>query len=299
MGKTLLGYDDNSIYKIINDEKENDKIQLEPHQIAAYWVVNAIKAKLDELYKEGASIGSEDIEIEDFLYAFSGVTERKWRNIYLELAEMIKKDIKNNIPNQICGYARYYIDTDIDGHNRLNEELSEILRVNVPDIRLSSNKAKESVIFIDSIKVDYMYKSTDARRIPNAFDSKYNYVLTGDEVEFKFLNLIKTVLLQLANDKDKENYSKDLIKEIFCKTYIERNASIVKFEDLCEEFEKVLSALSKQGFKLSWYWKEGLYCYPKLRDSFDACLNWADATWYSEAIRQEYRKINKNGLTKN
>lgn len=137
-------------------------ISLTPIETTAYWWINIIKSKVEELLEYGVSFSEE----KKFLKIFLNYNEENYRNLYLELINFISIDVQNyvlkGITNDVDMFSQ---DTDYEGHNRLNEELSTILGVKVPDIRLAFSDVKDSVIYTSKMEVKVWYKSCGVMKL--------------------------------------------------------------------------------------------------------------------------------------
>lgn len=209
------------------------KIELSPMQITSYWWINMIRFKLRELEIEGTSNKDE----KKFLELFYNFSEKDWRNIYLKLTDLINEDINNyELTRDILNPDAFSQDTCINGHDRLNEELSLILDKNVPDIRLSSNSSKDSVIYTDILGVVEWYKSCGTIRVSNQYDS--TYILNGDESELHFYNLMLATIFHL--DKMDSSFKKFYeLRKKFCKKYMEDYDIDLSYEEIVEEFNRL------------------------------------------------------------
>lgn len=181
--------------------KEIQKVVLSSAENTAYWWNMIIRRKVREIVISGARNKNEY----NFANIFMKFSERDWRRLYIELADLIIDDINTFVPK----FTRYGIDafnqdTDKGQHDRLNEELSKIVGKKVPDIRLASNNYKDSVIFTNLFGVSIWYKSCGINDLEPDYDSEY--ILTGDERELDFYNTLLSTMLVLTPDGIKSGH---------------------------------------------------------------------------------------------
>lgn len=241
---------DNSIKDIIYDVEGEDMVELNPFQQASYWIVRLLRQKIKEIYKDGYSFESEDEDVEEFCEVFEDFTDINWRDLYFDLANELEKEFKKLPKDKIC----IELDTAIEGHDLLNKMLSEVIYCNVPDLRLSPNRQKETVLRVYKTASATIYKSVDYQNIlPVKYSSRYNYILTQNRVEKRFFDIVKSVLFKLISDESCE-YAANTVCDLFCEAYIdyyeidfgtgEKNK---EFEDkLRREFIRIIT--EKYGF---------------------------------------------------
>jgi len=230
--------------------EEINEIELSSIEATAYWWINVIKSKVRELVISGTS-DKQEIK---FVEKFYNYTERDWRNLYLELVNFITEDVNNYIPiGNIMGIDAFNQDTDKKGHDRINAELSKIMNCSIPDIRLASSSSKDSVIYTNMFGASVWYKSCGVRDL----STKYNptYVLTGDEQELNFYNLIISTIAVLK-EKDRSFNSVPLLRNGFCKEYKKINKLQEELKDIKDRFNQVFESASDKGIILGSYWKE-------------------------------------------
>lgn len=200
-----------------------EKIELTPAQNTAYWWINRIKYIAREFAKNCERTHIYPISENDkkFIKIFYNFTEQDWRNLYIKLAKYIENDINSYIPQGSWSRDVFSQDTDIGKHNRLNQELGEILNIaKFPDVRLANNISKDEVVYSGKQGVCIWYKSSGIRDLSRFVKS--DYILTGDEKEVDVYNQLITTLDALKN-QDKEFNSIDLLTKGFCKSYLSIN----------------------------------------------------------------------------
>ena len=127
---------------------EEEQITLSSVERTAYWWIVTIKSKVREL----SIFKCYSKDEEKFISIFKNYTEVEWRILYLKLVEKISKDLDQYIFEG--RQSEFNQDTEREGHNLLNKELSSILGKKVPDISLSSDNAKDSVIYTTQTNIN-------------------------------------------------------------------------------------------------------------------------------------------------
>ena len=235
--------------------KKNKEIELSSIEATAYWWINVIRSKVRELVISGTTDKNEIEFVEKFYYN----TERDWRNLYLKLVNYITEDVNNYVSiGHIIGIDAFNQDTAKNGHNRINTELSKIMNCSIPDIRLASSFAKDSVIYTNMFGTCILYKSCGLTDLSTKYDS--TYVLTGDEQELDFYNLIISIIVVLK--KNDENFSSTpQLRSIFCREYKKNNKLHDDLEELTERFNCVFKRISDKGIILGCFWEENYFCH--------------------------------------
>jgi len=230
--------------------EKNKKIELSSIEATAYWWINVIRSKVRELVISG-TINKQEIKFVEKFYNYS---EKDWRNLYLELVNYITEDVNNYVPiENIIGTDTFNQDTAKKGHDRINTELSKIMHCSVPDIRLASSSAKDSVIYTNMFGASVWYKSCGVTTL----STKYvpTYVLTGDEQELDFYNLVVSTIAVLK-EKDSSFNSVPLLRNGFCKEYKKTNKIQEDLKQLLERFNHAFERASDKGIILGCYWKD-------------------------------------------
>ncbi len=260
-------------------------IELNPYQQTAYWWINIIRAKVDELYIYKNRTGKlKDDGEEKFLSIFGEYSEKDWRNIYISLQDCIKNDVYNYIPTGDMLHPDCFSqDTAKGRHTRLNEEISKILNIEVPNIRLANIGKKDSVIYTDYTSSYEWYKSCGIAELPVEYKCDYNYVLTGDLEELDFYNLVLATCL-IIHDRGRNFISMDILRGVFCEEYKKHINIPNDIDDIYKEFNNVFIAfqeridISRFWEKIFHYWypkktdKNGLDCYMKLANEFASTI---------------------------
>lgn len=213
------------------------KIELSPAEVTAYWWTNSIKEKVREI----VICKSRDDCENKFASIFYGYTETDWRNMYLVLAKYIAHDIECFDKVQKNCLSQ---DTCIGGHDRLNEELSQITHQAIPDIRLAGFGTKDSVIYTTSSNASVWYKSSGKYTLPIMYDE--SYILTGDQKKLDFYNtLISTIAI--IEQKNKYFNSVPTLRERFCQEYIRLSDEDENEEDITCWFNTCFDKASDKG----------------------------------------------------
>lgn len=213
---------------------KKDEIELSPIQATSYWWVNSIREKVREI----AIQGTVDKNEAEFASIFDNYTEIDWRNLYLKLTKWISEDVDNYVAKgKSFGIDAFNQDTAKGCHDRINDEISKIINHSIPDICLSSNGTKDFVIYTTKTSVSVWYKSCGVNKLSTKYKS--SYVLTGDEDELNFYNLlIATIAILEQENGDIKSIS--LLRERFCQEYVTLSNSEEKIENVIEKFNQAL-----------------------------------------------------------
>lgn len=234
---------------------KKEEIELSPIEATAYWWINSIRYRVREIAISGARDNSE-VEFAELFYSY---TEIDWRKVYLELVKCISEDVDNYIPKNPSD--TFSQDTDIKGHERLNDEMSKIIGQQIPDIRLASNGVKDSVIYTTVAFASVWYKSCEVNKLSTKYDP--SYVLTGDRNSLDFYNLLISTIAVL--DKTDSSFkSVSTLRERFCREYIKLSESEETINDVVERFNFYFDKASDNEIILGRSFKE-MY-FPSFRD---------------------------------
>ena len=143
-------------------------------------------------------------------------------------------------------------------HQRLNTELSKILNIKVPDIRLANSDLKDSVIYTNIFEACVWYKSCGTTNLSTKYDPCY--ILTGDLEELDFYNLLLAILITLK-ELDKDFNSIPKLKEVFINEYSKINNNLEDMNDIEEKFNYYLSRLNDLGLIYGRYWSNTYSAY--------------------------------------
>lgn len=235
---------------------DNQKVELTPIEATAYWWVRTIRAKVYEVEDNGPLNKDERM----FAKLFSFFSEVNWRCFYLQLIELIKEDITGFIPSE--AHEMFFQDTAYNGHNRINEIISIITEKKVPDIRLSGRSAKDIVVFTSFEKAIVLHKSSSDYQLDSKYDA--DYVLTGNEEELHFKNLILSTLIDIKNKS--ENFcSVSTLRDGFCKEYSILNSSGESLDEIKTHFNRVFDELDDKHIISGRSHFEKYYFFPKER----------------------------------
>lgn len=234
---------------------KKEEIELSPIEATAYWWINSIRYRVREIAISGARDKNE-VEFAEIFYKY---TEIDWRNIYLELVKCISEDVDNYIPKNYSN--TFSQDTDINGHERLNDEISKIIGQQIPDIRLASNDAKDSVIYTTVSSARVWYKSCGINKLPTKYEP--SYVLTGDRNSLDFYNLLISTIAVLYKTDSNFN-SVPTLRERFCKEYIKLSEPEETINDVVERFNFSFNKANDNKIILGHSFKE-MY-FPSFRD---------------------------------
>lgn len=273
--------------------EQNEKIELSSIEITAYWWINTIKERVRELSIRRTKKDKDEAE---FVRIFYNFTEKNWRNLYLELTKYIKEDVNNYIPiGNIMGIDAFNQDTAKNGHDRINEELTKILGCKIPDIRLTSDSYKDSVIYTNLFGVSVWYKSCGTRKLPIKYD--ISYILTGDEEELHFYNsLISTIAV--LDKLDKNFSSTTLLRNVFCKEYKKVNKREETKKQLEAKFNYHFNKACEKEFLSSGTWKENYHTYFRDIDYVGLSEYMEEAQHYADVILQKSKIEEEKGYIK-
>lgn len=276
---------------------EQRKIELDSYEQTAYWWIRMLRKKINELYIYKIRIGVlKREEEEDFLSIFENFSEKDWRNLYIKLSEYIAKDVDDYVPRKNIIADRFEQDTMKEGHQRLNEELSDIVGKKVPDIRLSINSEKDYIISTDTYYSYEWYKSCGVKTLERIYNCSYNYVLTGDEEELDFYNLLLATCICVSEKRPDFN-SIYILKDIFCNEYDLYNNFEKNINNLFEEFNKVFMAFQGR-IDISKFWEEK-YRYYDIKDidknGLDSYMDQANKI--ASIIIREFDNQNQNNIS--
>lgn len=220
---------------------KKEEIELTSIEATAYWWINSIKSRVREIAISGTGDKSEA----EFAEIFYGYTEIDWRKVYLELVKHISEDVDNYIPKS--NSDSFSQDTDINGHERLNDEISKIIGQRIPKIRLASNGVKDSVIYTTASFASVWYKSCGVDKLATKYEP--SYVLTGDNKNLDFYNLLISTIAVL--DKEDSSFtSVSILRERFCSEYMKLSEAEENINDIIEMFNSSFDKASDKGIIL-------------------------------------------------
>lgn len=229
---------------------EKEKIKLSSVEATAYWWVNILKHKVREIAIKGA-LNQNEVKFAEIFY---NNTEFTWRKLYLELIKYINQDVNNYVSLSIDSFSQ---DTNMQGHDRLNVELSNIMGCFIPDIGLASNNSKDSVIYTNRFIARVWYKSGSITDLQTKYEP--DYVLTGDTEHLNFYNLLISTIAVL-NELDKNFKSIPLLRERFCEEYKKNKISEESIKQIIEMFNYNFNKACDKGIILGRYWKDTYFC---------------------------------------
>lgn len=229
--------------------QEKEKIELSSIEATAYWWIKNIRNKVRELVIQD-TYDKDEIKFVEIFYHY---TEVEWRNLYLGLVNYITEDVNGYVPIENCGTNAFNQNTDKNGHDKINTELSKIINCSIPDIRLASNSAKDSVIYTNMFGAQVWYKSGGVTKLPTKYEPCY--ILTGDEKELHFDNLLISTIAVL-NELDRNFHSLTLIRQRFCKEYKKVNKPEESIKQIREMFNYSFDKACDKGIILGRSWQD-------------------------------------------
>lgn len=224
-----------------------EEIELSPIEATAYWWVNSIKNKVRDIVINGARTENE-ITFVDIFYKFYEVD---WRILYIELIKYITLDVENYVPkNRLDSFSQ---NTEINGHNKLNNEISKIVGKQIPNICLASNDVKDSVVYTTTSYASVWYKSCGVNKLPTRYAP--TYILTGDKNSLDFYNLLISTIA-IIDKEDKNFQSVSTLRERFCNEYMKLNKTKKNINEVIEMFNYSFDNACKKGIILGRSFKE-------------------------------------------
>lgn len=227
-------------------------VELSSVEATAYWWVLVIQRKVREIVVHGSSEPTHD----QFLEIFYNYTDLEWRMLYLKLIEYIAYDVATYLPKGQGTYSyvdAFHQDTDQCGHVQLSRELSAIVHSTVPNIRLAGFQEKDSVIYTTRTRTSVWYKSCGINYLPTDYEA--SYILTGDEEERMFYNLLLCTMDALKH-KDESFQSIPILRERFCSEYLHSSASQKEIEDVTMMFNRLFNQISSRGLLVGKYFRD-------------------------------------------
>lgn len=268
---------------------EKNIIDLTPIETTAYWWVSIIRYKIRELIDLGAANKGEV----KFVEKFYNCTERDWRNIYLGLVSLITEDVKNYETKGMDD--SFWQDTDKGGHNRLNEELKILMKFSIPDIRLASTASKDSIIYTNNERASVWYKSCGVSELPYKYEK--DYILTGDEEELDFYNLVISIIVVL-NNQDSNFKSTTMLRKIFCEEFKKLNNLSCDLNAIIDKFNRVFKKAGERNILLGKVWDDTYYPVFNNIDLVGLQDYMAAAQYYAFRILAENKRNNGETYTK-
>lgn len=264
---------------------EEEQITLTSIERTAYWWIVTIKSKVREL----SIFKCYSKEEEKFVSIFKNYTEVEWRILYLKLVEKISKDLDQYISEGRL--LEFNQDTEREGHNLLNKELSSILGKKIPDISLSSDNAKDSVIYTTQANVQVWYKSSSLR--PLSLNCTKNYILTGDERSLRFYYLLITTIA-FIKQIDSDFNSVNNLREYFCKEYIRQSDQEESMEEIIRLFNKSFNKANDNEIIIGRCFGETYSAYIRTFDFLGLEDYFELAYHYANVIINESRKMSSS-----
>ena len=153
----------------------DNKIELTPYQYASYWWVMRMKEFVEDVLKVGYST-DEGVR---FTQMFDGMQQQHWRILYLRMSTLIEEEFKKS--GQFIQSTKSSNNDHYVGHNKINEMLKSIIKLDVPNATLNPNGKTSLKLMIVEEK------------------GKVEVLLTGDDGAFINEMIIKQ---DLTVDKD-------------------------------------------------------------------------------------------------
>lgn len=204
------------------------KLEL-PSEQAAYWLIKTYIAKACEISRLNNSSKDE----QDFSRIIRGISLYNWNTIFMILSGCIQ-NINSREPFSQTTAKDKHILTDV-----IIEETLEKLGIlgtdeKLPKINLTERQGTCSTIDI-GINASNVFVSTKKGRskLPK-YTINYDFVLSSDDSELRFYNLILSIIVSVRSKSSRFN-SLNIIKEVFCERTNVPDAAIV--------FDRVIEVL--------------------------------------------------------
>lgn len=230
--------------------KEKAKIELSPIEATAYWWINTIRYRVREIAISGA-IDKDEAKFADIFYSY---TEIDWRKVYLELIKYVALDVDSYVSENTSD--TFSQDTEIGGHEKINEEIAKIIGQEIPDIRLAGNGVKDSVIYTTTEMASVWYKSCGVNKLATKYE--VSYVLTGDKDSLDFYNLLISTIAVLDNE-DSNFDSISILRERFCREYVKLNENEKSLDKVIELFNSSFDKASSKKIILGRSFQENYF----------------------------------------
>ena len=251
------------------------RVVLDNVRQTAYWWIKVIRIKVNEISRNPGFFTNEEYE---FFKMFSDFKEENWRKLYLGLIDYIPP-------------KSFSQSTSKKGHQQINDAISKILGIDIPDISLSPQNGKQYILDTRSRNIYVSCKTKE--RIPfeyqTNYSSDYNYVIAGDESDLKLYNLVLAVIIMIQR-KSRNFKSLSFLRDSFCKKFISDNKLVCPMDEVIRNFNAIIKVLreyslieceSSTGNEKISKWPmmaKGLNTFSKI------------ASEYSEYILEEYEK---------
>lgn len=204
------------------------KLEL-PCEQAAYWLIKTYITKAYEISR----LNNSSKEEQDFSRIIRGISLYDWNTIFMILSGCIR-NINSREPFSQTTSKDMHTLTDVIIEETL-EKLG-ILGINekLPKINLTERQGTCSTIDM-GINASNVFVSTKKGRskLPK-YTINYDFVLSSDDSELRFYNLILSIIVSVRRKNNRIN-SLNIIKEVFCERANVHDAAIV--------FDRVIEVL--------------------------------------------------------
>ena len=230
------------------------KLEL-PCEQAAYWLIKTYITKAYEISR--LSVSSKDEK--DFSRLIRGISLSNWNTIFMILSKCIQ-----NINNR-----ESFSQTTSKGEHTLTDVIIEetleklgILGINekLPSIDLTEKQSTCSTIDM-GIDARNVFVSTKKGRskLPK-YTINYDFVLSSDDSELRFYNLILSIIVSVRRKNNHIN-SLNIIKEVFCERANVHDAAIVfdRVIEVLREYSIIkVETKGKKNIIVEWPIDEGI-----------------------------------------
>ena len=190
--------------------KNIEKVKLNPSEASAYYWINLVQEKSDDLEFEKEKLGYNE---QVFYDLFKNYKDEDWRKVYLFLVKNIEKGVSElNPPKR--GFVQR---TNKGKHNEVNKALEMAADVSVPDISLSQEYQQEIATLTTPTTATEMIKDISSRNLETEYGP--TYIIDGDKEKLDFYKtLIATLYILEHHDSDFD--SKKMFDERYCEVYM-------------------------------------------------------------------------------
>lgn len=200
-----------------------------PSEQAAYWLIKTYIAKAYEISRDKSSFSKDE---QEFSRIIRSVNDSNWNIIFVILSNCIRRIINRESFTQ---------STLKDQHNVTNLILQEAfsrigISEKIPNINLTKRQGNFSTLDMEmNSKNAFISFKNDRYKLPKYIEN-YDFVLTSDDDELRFYNLILSIIVSVRR-KDNRFNSLNMIKEVFCER--------ANLEDASEVFDRVIEVFTE------------------------------------------------------
>ena len=230
------------------------KLEL-PCEQAAYWLIKTYITKAYEISRLNNSSKDE----QDFSRIIRGISLYNWNTIFMILSGCIQ-NINSREPFSQTTSKDKHILTDV-----IIEETLEKLGIlgtdeKLPKINLTERQGTCSTIDMGINASNVFVSSKKGRSKLPKYTINYDFVLSSDDSELRFYNLILSIIVSVRRKNNRIN-SLNIIKEVFCERANVHDAAIVfdRVIEVLREYSIIkLETKGKKNIITEWPIDEGI-----------------------------------------